>query len=70
MLQIALGKSDLHPHRFKVHGGEYDDWQVALGGLSLRPGERFVCVYDDGDQWRHDIRTAVAPSRPPAEAHA
>jgi len=60
VLQAAFGWSDVHLHRFKVHGREYDGiydaGRVRLGELGLRATERFVYDYDLGDLWRHEIR--------------
>lgn len=57
VLQVAFAWNGDHLHRFKVHGREYDAGApVALGGLGLRPNERFIYDYDFGDLWRHNIR--------------
>src|SRR6266849_2319235 len=67
-LQLALGWSDDHLHRFVAHGREYgishagglsfrdDPHEVRLGDLGLRAGERFLYEYDFTDGWRHDVR--------------
>ena len=57
VLRVAFAWSGDHLHRFKVHGREYDAGApVALGGLGLRPSERFIYDYDFAALWRHDIR--------------
>lgn len=59
ILQVAFGWDDVHLHRFKVHGREYDYLdgnRVRIGDLGLRATERFVYDYDFGDLWRHDLR--------------
>jgi hypothetical protein len=60
VLQVAFAWSDVHLHRFKIHGRHYDDIyesrRVRLGDVGLRASERFVYDYDLGDLWRHDIR--------------
>ena len=60
VLQVAFAWSDVHLHRFKIHGRHYDDIyesrRVRLAELGLRATERFVYDYDLGDLWRHDIR--------------
>ena len=67
-LQIALGWSDDHLHRFVIHGREYgisylgglsfsdNPAEVRLADLGLRAGERFVYEYDFTDAWEHDVR--------------
>jgi hypothetical protein len=60
VLQATFAWSDVHLHRFKIHGREYDgiddSREVRLADLGLRVTERFVYDYDLGDLWRHDIR--------------
>jgi hypothetical protein len=73
-LQLALGWSDDHLHRFVAHGREYgisyagglslhdDPHEVRLADLGLRAGERFRYEYDFTDGWRHDVRVeAILP---------
>ncbi len=67
-LQIGFGWSDVHLHRFALHGKEYGipriagPWYTAtarhvrLADLHLRQRERFVYEYDFGDAWVHEIR--------------
>jgi pRiA4b ORF-3-like protein len=67
-LQLALGRSDEHLHRFVVHGREYGiscagglsfrdhAAEVRLADLGLRAGERFLYEYDFPDSWGHDMR--------------
>ena len=78
-LQLVLGWSDEHLNRFVVHGREYgvahpaglwfrdDPYEVRLGDLGLRAGERFLYEYDFIDVWCHDVRVeailAVEPAR-------
>jgi hypothetical protein len=59
VLGPAFGWSDVHVHRFKVHGRELDATdgpQVRLRDLGLRVSERFADVYDFGDLWCDDVR--------------
>jgi hypothetical protein len=67
VLQVAFGWSDIHLHRFKIHGREYDaiceSREVRVAELGLRVTERFVYDYDLGDLWRHDIRVEQIPRR-------
>jgi hypothetical protein len=57
VVQVAFGWSDIHLHRFKVQGCEYDSGRnVGLAGLGLRQGERFVYEYGFFAAWFHDIR--------------
>jgi hypothetical protein len=60
-LQIAFGWSDLHLHRFRIHGRNYgisrvggpsysqDAHQVRLDDFQFRHNERFLYEYDFGD---------------------
>jgi hypothetical protein len=73
-LQLGLGWSDDHLHRFVAHGRQYgisyagglsfrdDPHEVLLADLGLRAGERFLYEYDFTDGWRHDVRVeAILP---------
>jgi pRiA4b ORF-3-like protein len=67
-LELALGWTDDHLHRFVIHGREYglsyagglsfrdDAAEVRLADLGLRAGERFLYEYDFPDGWEHDVR--------------
>lgn len=67
-LQLAMGWSDFHLHRFLIHGKEYGVSrspghffrdradQVQLADFNFRLLERFVYEYDFGDLWQHEIR--------------
>src|SRR3954451_17217232 len=67
-LQIAMGWSDSHLHRFRIYGKDFgvchiggpifDDnpKEIRLANLHFWPGERFLYEYDFGDDWQHDIR--------------
>ena len=67
-IQIAMGWSDSHLHRFHVHGKDYgvaheggiwfDDnpERVHLADVGFRLRERFLYEYDFYDFWQHDIR--------------
>mgnify|MGYP000214022265 FL=1 len=68
ILQIAMGWSDDHLNRFRIHGiqyGVYHDGgmgfshnpdEVQLGDFQFRINEKFLSEYDFTDQWRHQIR--------------
>jgi hypothetical protein len=68
ILQIAMGWSDDHLNRFKIHGIQYgvyhdggivfshDPDEVRLSDFQFRINERFLYEYDFTDQWRHQIR--------------
>lgn len=67
-LQIAMGWTDSHLHRFRIHGKDYgvthmggisfddDPRQVCLDDFGFRLRERFFYEYDFYDLWQHDIR--------------
>lgn len=67
-LQIAMGWTDSHLHRFRIHGKDYgvahlggfpfadDPGRVRLADFGFRPRERFFYEYDFHDLWRHEIR--------------
>ncbi len=61
-LQLVLGWSDEHLHRFVIQGRVYrtDGWadprRVHLADLGLRVRERFLYEYDFTDGWQHDVR--------------
>jgi hypothetical protein len=67
-LQIAVGWTDSHLHRFRIHGKDYgvahmggisfddDPRQVCLADFGFRLRERFLYEYDFYDLWQHDIR--------------
>jgi hypothetical protein len=67
-IQIAFGWSDVHLHRFRIHGRDHGvNW---VGGLSLsrdarsfpaadfqfRPNEWLLQEYDLSDGWQHMVR--------------
>ena len=77
MMQLALGWSDEHLHRFVVHGKDYgssqiggsgfrdDLYRVRLAAFGLRPREQFLYEYDFTDGWQHDVRVEqVVPLEP------
>ena len=61
-LQVAVGWSDEHLHRFviqgRLHGDDslFDSRRVRLADLGLRLRERFMYEYDFFDSWEHDVR--------------
>lgn len=67
-LQIAIDWSDLHLHRFHIHGQDYgisriggpgfssDPRKVHLGDFKFRINERFLYEYDFGSRWEHEVR--------------
>lgn len=73
-LQIALGWSGEHLHRFVIQGRQFgnqswiDSRLVRLAALGLRVRERFLYEYDFTDNWQHDIRVEqvlpLEPGRP------
>src|SRR5215813_11065591 len=68
ILQLALGWTNSHLHRFLIHGQEYgiayeggrgfadDPKHIRLADFCLRLRERFLYEYDFGDKWQHDLR--------------
>lgn len=68
IIQIAMGWTDSHLHRFIIHGKHYGIAQIGGMGFSDDPRvvklsdfgwqmrERFLYEYDFGDNWQHQIR--------------
>ena len=68
ILQLAMGWTNSHLHRFLIHGKEYgiaydggmafddDPTQIRLRDFRFRLRERFLYDYDFNDNWQHDIR--------------
>lgn len=81
-LQIAMGWSDVHLHRFALHGRTYGIPQIGgigytanarhvqLADLHLRLRERFTYAYDFNDGWVLDIRLEHAAQRAPVPLDA
>ena len=67
-LQLAMGWSDEHLHRFVIYGKDYGSsriggigfsdtpYRVQLADFGFRLRERFLYEYDFGDGWPHDLR--------------
>src|SRR5208337_2919737 len=67
-IQIAMGWTNSHLHRFHIHGKDYgvaheggltfsdDPERVLLGQFGFRLRERFLYEYDFYDLWQHDVR--------------
>lgn len=68
IIQIVMGWTDSHLHRFVIHGKHYgiaqiggmdfsdDPKEVKLSDFGWRMRERFLYEYDFGDNWQHQIR--------------
>src|SRR5262249_1854282 len=68
ILQLAIGWTNSHLHRFLIHGKEYgiaydggmgfadDPQQIRMADFRFRLRERFLYEYDFGDTWQHDVR--------------
>ena len=63
VLQIAMGWDGIHLYQFIVHTVCYGSWElsaesadIALDGLKLRKGSRFLYEYDLTIPWEHEIR--------------
>jgi hypothetical protein len=79
ILQLAMGWTDSHLHRFLIHGQKYgiaydgglgfayDPQQMRVAEFRFRLRERFLYQYDFRDHWQHDIRVeqivAAEPKR-------
>jgi hypothetical protein len=75
-LQVALGWTDEHLHRFRLHGREFavprdgapwfdDARRVRLTRFGFRLRERFLYEYDFTDGWQHEVRVeAILPLEP------
>lgn len=71
IIQIAMGWSDEHAHRFVIYAKDYgirypgglafedDPWDVYLTDFKLRVGERFRYEYDFRSSWVHDVRVGT-----------
>jgi hypothetical protein len=71
-IQIAMGWTNSHLHRFHIHGKDYgvaheggltfsdDPERVLLGQFGFRLRERFLYEYDFYDNWEHTARKGVA----------
>src|SRR6266542_3667096 len=76
-LQLTIGWSDTHLHRFVIHGKDYgssriggigfsdDSHQVRLADFGFRLRERFLYEYDFGDGWQHDLRVEAIHASDP-----
>ena len=68
ILQITMGWSDVHLHRFQIHGKQYgiarmgglsfndDPDTIRLKDFQFRINERFLYEYDFTDDWQHQVR--------------
>jgi len=68
ILQLVMGWTNSHLHRFVIHGREYgtaydgglgfDDGskQIRLADFCFRLRERFLYEYDFDNNWQHDLR--------------
>jgi Plasmid pRiA4b ORF-3-like protein len=68
IIQIAMGWTDSHLHRFVIHGKDYgvaqigginftdDPTEVKLADFGWKVKEKFLYEYDFGDFWQHQIR--------------
>ena len=70
-IQIVMGWTDSHLHRFSIDGkryskilpeiavmdgpGEIDEDEVLIGDVLKKKGQTFVYIYDYGDHWRHNL---------------
>jgi Plasmid pRiA4b ORF-3-like protein len=80
-VQVVMGWSNCHLHRFTVHGREYGltyeggisfadrPDKVRLSEFHFQPHERFEYVYDFGDRWEHDILVEKILPLEPARAY-
>jgi site-specific recombinase XerD len=67
IVQIAMGWTDSHLHRFIINGEEYgisqiggisfnkDPYKIQLADFRLGEKHRFFYEYDMGDYWQHEI---------------
>ena len=70
-IQIVMGWTDSHLHRFSIAGTDYskilpdvverdgqdaiDEDDVLIGDVIKKKGQKFVYIYDYGDNWRHNL---------------
>lgn len=81
VIQVLMGSTDEHLHRFRIHGRSYGI--PAIGGLHFgenaaavplarfcfRPTERFLYEYDFRAGWRVDIRVETILATVPRSPH-
>lgn len=72
-LQIAMGWSDTHLNRFRIHGKDYgvahlggiafadDPARLRLDSFGFRLREKLLYEYDFHDFWQHEIRVERIP---------
>ncbi|MFH0960205.1 MAG: plasmid pRiA4b ORF-3 family protein [Pseudomonadota bacterium] len=63
-IQLVVGWSNSHLHEFNIFGVSYGDPEQEVGSdekkfrlnkLNLSEKDKFIYVYDFGDNWEHDI---------------
>ena len=71
-LQLVMGWSDFHLHRFVLRGRYYDrEWREKepLSSFNFRHHERFLYEYDFGDWWQLEIRFEKVLSQNPKKVY-
>lgn len=80
-LQLTIGWTDTHLHRFVIHGKDYGSSQIGGIGISDNPHrvplshfgfrlrERFLYEYDFGAGWQHDLRVEAIEAMDPARRY-
>lgn len=83
VLQIAMGWTNSHLHRFEIDKISYsdpfpdlmddvgfvDERRVTLFAVAPKPRKRFLYEYDFGDGWLHDIRVEGVTTRQPGATY-
>jgi hypothetical protein len=81
VVQIAMGWSDRHPHRFRHRDALYGvpgadelepmthERRVRVADLLAEPGDRMLYDYDPVDGWTHEIRLEGMAARQPGQRY-
>ena len=81
IIQIAMGWSDYHLHRFRIYAKEYgisyiggisfsdNPHEVRLADFGFQAGDRFEYEYDFGDSWLHELRVEKIISPEPKKTY-
>jgi hypothetical protein len=84
VIQIVMGWTDSHLHDFEIKGKRYshrsqdddfydeppiDEENVLVGKVVKQRGQKFLYVYDMGDDWQHTLVVEEIAESPPGLPH-